>query len=70
METGFLRMMALVPPTDVAPPPVVPIVGITAGVIAALCCLVVVVGVVAFLVIRAIKKNRTPKENPPSPNNP
>lgn len=61
MQTGFLRLMALVPPRDVAPPPDLPVVGIAAGVIAALCCLVVLIAVAAFFVIRAIKKNNATK---------
>ena len=69
MQTGFLRLMVLVPPTDVAPLPVVPIAGIAVGVIVALCGLVVVVGVVAFFVIRAVRKNRT-KDVTPAQNNP
>jgi len=66
MQTGFLRVMSLVPPTDVAPPPVVPIAGIAIGGIIGLCCLVVVIGVVAFFVIRGVKKNRSAKESAPA----
>ena len=70
MQTGFWRLMALMPPMDVAPPPVLPIAGIAAGVIAALCCLVVVVAVVAFFVIRAVKKNRAAKGTVSAQNTP
>jgi large-conductance mechanosensitive channel len=83
METGFLRLMGVfmsvlperimsldivLPPTDVAPPPVL-LGGLALGVLIALCLLVVVVAVVAFFVIRAIKKNRA-KDVPPAQNNP
>jgi hypothetical protein len=46
--------------TDVAPP-VGPIVALSAGVLAVIGCGVVIVVVVAILVIRAIRKNRGPK---------
>ena len=50
-------------PVDVAPP-TVPLLGLGLGVLVALCCLVVVVAVVAFLVIRAIKKSNAAKNIP------
>ena len=50
------------PPTDIPQPPTEAILGLGAGVLAALCCLVVVMAVVAFFVIRAIKKNRVARE--------
>jgi hypothetical protein len=46
--------------TDVAPP-VGPIVALSVGALAAIGCGVIVVVVVAILVIRAIRKNRGPK---------
>jgi hypothetical protein len=78
MGTGFLRLGGLLlhilpgwnvldiapPPTDVAPPPTV-LAGVGLVVLAALGCLVVVIAVVAFFVIRAIRKNRTAKETVP-----
>lgn len=76
MQTGFLRLMALVPPADVAPPPVVPVVAIGVGVFAALCCLVVIIAaVVLYYVIRASRKNRAAKaaasaQTPPADINP
>jgi hypothetical protein len=48
-------------PVDVAPP--TSYLGLGLGVLAALCCLVLVVAVVAFFVIRAIKKNSAAKNN-------
>jgi hypothetical protein len=74
MTTGFLFLMGALPIVDVAPPPdVVPpttYLGIGLGMLAGLCCLVIVVGVIAFFVIRAIKKNRiknaVPAQNDPT----
>ena len=54
---GWIRLDVALPPTDVAPPPT-SYLGLGLGVLAGLCCLVVVVAVVAFFVIRAVKKNR------------
>jgi hypothetical protein len=83
METGSLQRLGLListlperlthldvapPPTDIAPPTVL-VGGLVVGVLIALCLLVVVVGIVAFFVIRAIKKNRA-KDVPPAQNNP
>ena len=78
MGTGFLRLGSLLlhilpgrsvldialPPMDVAPPPTV-LAGVGLVVLAALGCLVVVIAVVAFFVIRAIRKNRTAKGTVP-----
>jgi hypothetical protein len=52
------------PPTDVAPPPTL-LAGVGWVVLAALCALVIVIGVVAFFVIRAVRKNRLAKQAPP-----
>lgn len=52
------------PPTDVAPPTTA-LAGVGLIVLAALCVFVIVIGVVAFFVIRAIRKNRTAKETAP-----
>ncbi|HVP20956.1 MAG TPA: hypothetical protein VMS73_03745, partial [Anaerolineaceae bacterium] len=49
------------PPADVAPPPTV-LAGIGLIVLAALGFLVVVIAVIAFFVIRTIRKNRAAKE--------
>jgi Na+-transporting methylmalonyl-CoA/oxaloacetate decarboxylase gamma subunit len=49
---------------DVAPPPSV-LVGIGGFLLAGLCVLVIVIGVVAFFVIRAVRKNRIAKETAP-----
>ena len=79
MGTGFLRLMGALnfsllergvrldiapPPTDVAPPATA-LAGVGLAVLAALGCLVVVIAVVAFFVIRAIRKNRTAKGTVP-----
>jgi|WetSurMetagenome_2_1015567.scaffolds.fasta_scaffold1826611_1 hypothetical protein len=78
MGTGFFRLGSLLlyalpegsvldvapPPTDVAPPPVA-LAGVGLAVLAALGCLIVVIAVVAFFVIRAIRKNRVAKEIAP-----
>ena len=69
METGFLRLMGALlfarleggVLLDVAPPPSV-LAGIGGLVLAGLCVLVIVIGVVAFFVIRAVRKNRIAKE--------
>ncbi|MBM3151708.1 MAG: hypothetical protein FJZ96_05815, partial [Chloroflexi bacterium] len=66
MQTGWFHWMVESPLMDVVPPPTVPLAGISVGVIAALCCLVVVVGLAAFFVIRAVRKNRTPNKTPPA----
>jgi hypothetical protein len=77
MGTGFLQLMGIhffalpgrimldvaPPPTDVAPPPTLYL-GLGLGVLAALCGLVVVIAVVAFFVIRAVKKNNAAKATP------
>ena len=68
MQTGLLRLMALVPPIDVAPPSA--IIGLGIGLLIVVCGLVAVVAVVAFFVIRAVKKNRAAKDVPPAQNNP
>jgi hypothetical protein len=52
------------PPTDVAPPPTL-LAGVGLVVVAALCVSVLVIGVVAFFVIRAIRKNRLAKAAAP-----
>jgi hypothetical protein len=52
------------PPTDVAPPPVA-LAGVGLAVLAGLGCLVVVIVVAAFFVIRAVRKNRMAKEIAP-----
>jgi len=61
------RLDVAPPPTavsvDVAPP-TVPLLGLGLGALAVLCCLVLLVAVVAFLVIRAIKKSNAAKNNP------
>jgi|WetSurMetagenome_2_1015567.scaffolds.fasta_scaffold422565_2 hypothetical protein len=78
MGTGYLQFGGLLlhllpakslldiapPPIDVAPPPNV-LTGIGLVVLASLGCLVLVIAVVAFFVIRAIRKNRTAKEIAP-----
>ena len=83
MGTGFLRLGGLLlftlpgrstldiapPPTDVAPPPTL-LAGLGLVVLAGLCVFVVVIGVVAFFVIRAIRKNRLAKQTPPPPQEP
>jgi hypothetical protein len=75
MKTVFLYLMGALPLVDVAPPPgdVVPpttYLGWGLGVLAALCCLVVLVAVAAFFVIRAVKKNRLAKDAPPAQDTP
>jgi len=70
MEIGFLRLLGALlfarleggALLDVAPPPSV-LVGIGGFLLAGLCVLVILIGVVAFFVIRAVRKNRTAKEN-------
>jgi hypothetical protein len=70
METGFLRLIGALlfarldggVLLDVAPPPAV-LAGIGGFLLAGLCVLVIVIGVVAFFVIRAVRKNRVAKEN-------
>ena len=78
MGTAFLRLGGLLlytlpgrsmldiapPPTDVAPPPTM-LAGVGLAVLAGLGCLVVVIVVVAFFVIRAVRKNRMAKETAP-----
>jgi hypothetical protein len=72
METGFLRLLGALLFTrldggvllDVAPPPSV-LLGIGGFLLAGLCVLVIVIGVVAFFVIRAVRKNRIAKETVP-----
>ena len=81
MKKGFLPLGGLLlfalpvrsvldvapPPTDVAPPPVA-FLGLGLGALAVLAgrgCLVVVIVVVAFFVIRAVRKNRMAKETAP-----
>jgi hypothetical protein len=68
MNTTFLQLMgstlvSVLPkqgvPADVAPPP-----GAVAVLSLGLGCLVVVIVGVSFFVIRAIRKNRTPREGP------
>jgi len=69
METGFLRLMGALLFTrldggvllDVAPVPAV--LGGGVVLLAGLCVFVIVIGVVAFFVIRAVRKNRVAKEN-------
>ena len=77
MKTGFLQLLGVIlisvlparivsldialPPTDVVPPSTL-LLGLSLGVLAALCGLVFVVALVAFFVLRAIKKNRATKE--------
>lgn len=72
MNTTFLQLVgamliAALPksgvPADVAPPPGA-IAVISLGVLLALGLFVALIVVVSFLVIRAIKKNRTRKEGP------
>ena len=72
METGFLRLMGALlfalldrgVHLDVAPPPTVLVAGVGGLVLlAGLCVFVIVIGVVAFFVIRAVRKNRVAKEN-------
>lgn len=76
MKTEFLQMIGVVlfsamrmarfdivlPPADVAPPPVI-LLGLGVGALVALGAVVLVVAVVAFFVIRAIKKNNAAKKN-------
>jgi hypothetical protein len=72
MEIGFLRLMGALlfarldggVLLDVAPPPAVlaGIGGLGLILMAGLCLLVIVIGVVAFFVIRAVRKNRIAKE--------
>ncbi len=71
MRIGFIQMGSLLlfalpgrslldiapPPTDVAPPPTV-LLGLGLGILVVLGVVVVGVGVLAFFVIRAIKKGR------------
>jgi hypothetical protein len=72
METGFLRLLGALLFTrldggvllDVAPPPSV-LLGIGGFLLAGLCVLVIVIGLVAFFVIRAVRKNRIAKETAP-----
>ena len=72
METGFLRLLGALLFTrldggvllDVAPPPSM-LLGIGGFLLAGLCVLVIVIGVVAFFVIRAVRKNRIAKETVP-----
>jgi hypothetical protein len=72
METGFLRLSGALLFTrldggvllDVAPPPSV-LLGIGGFLLAGLCVLVIVIGLVAFFVIRAVRKNRIAKETAP-----
>ncbi len=75
MQLGGLLLFALPgrslldiapPPTDVAPPPTV-LGGLGLAVLAVLCLFVVGIGVAAFFVIRAIRKNRAGKEVPAAP---
>jgi len=70
MNTTFLQLMgatlvSMLPkqgvPADVAPPPEAVAV-VSLGVLLGLGCLVVAIVGVSFFVIRAIRKNRTPKE--------
>ena len=70
MGIGFLQFLGALPgawldivppPTDVAPPPTI-LAGLGLVVLGALCLAVVVIGVVAFFVIRAIRKNRLAKQ--------
>lgn len=72
MKTTFLQLagvtlVSVLPkqgvPADVAPPPGAVAV-LSLGVLLGLGCLVVVIVGVSFFVIRAIRKNRTPKEGP------
>jgi hypothetical protein len=68
METTFLRCIGILVfgplagslPLDIAPPAAAA--GLSAALLAALCGLVVVIGVAAFFVIRAIKKNQAGKD--------
>ena len=71
MEIGFLRLIGALlfallnggVLLDVAPPPTV-LLGVGGLVLlAGLCVFVIVIGVVAFFVIRAVRKNRVAKEN-------
>jgi hypothetical protein len=72
METGFLRLLGALlfarldggVLLDVAPPPSV-LLGMGGFLVAGLCVLVIVIGVVAFFVIRAVRKNRIAKETAP-----
>lgn len=68
METAFLRFIGILVfgplagslPLDVAPPAAA--VGLSVVLLAALCGLVVVIGIAAFFVIRAIKKNQAGRD--------
>jgi heme/copper-type cytochrome/quinol oxidase subunit 2 len=72
METGFLHLLGALLFTrldggvllDVAPPPSM-LLGIGGFLLAGLCVFVIVIGVVAFFVIRAVRKNRIAKETAP-----
>jgi heme/copper-type cytochrome/quinol oxidase subunit 2 len=76
MGTAFLRFMGALlfslpegsVRLDVAPPPTL-LAGIGLVALAGLCLFVLAIGIVAFFVIRAVKKNRTVKDNPPAPTN-
>jgi hypothetical protein len=66
MNATFLQLMgatliSVLP--DVAPPPEAVAV-VSLGVLLGLGCLVVAIVGVSFFVIRAIRKNRTPREGP------
>ncbi len=66
METGLLQLLGVLVfslPIDVAPP-VGSLVGLSVALLAILCFLVVGIGLVAFFVIRAIKKNQASKNQP------
>ena len=72
MKTTILQLVGVIPvsvllrqgvPADVAPPPGA-IAVLSLGVLLALGLFVVLIVFVSFLVIRAIKKNRTRKEGP------
>ncbi|MEW6404553.1 MAG: hypothetical protein AB1649_22380 [Chloroflexota bacterium] len=70
MKTAFLQLLSLIPPfvsfesevlADVAPP-VGPLLVLSTGALIAGCCLVTVIVLASFFVIRAIKKNNSPKD--------
>lgn len=66
MNIGFLQLVSFMPqqivPADVAPPPET-IAAVSIGILVMLGLVVATIVIVSVLVIRAIRKKNTPKDN-------